>query len=90
MDLAQNMEFWAELLRCGGTVYTWCYRADETLWHSNCPDEAFLAGEFELFGYKHKMMEYAKEHDPPVTLGTALGVQWGVCFEKSEVKLVHA
>ena len=87
MEIYQNMNLFSELVQCGGAVYTWCYHADGTLWHSNCPDEAFLAGAFELFGCKLKMLEYAKDHDTPVTLGTALGVQWGACFEKEKGEL---
>lgn len=90
MDIAQNMALLAELLRCGGEVYLWCYDASGTLLHSNCPNEVFLNGAFELFGCKWNMLEYAQEHDTPVTLGTALGVQWGACFEKTDGTLQRA
>lgn len=89
MDVTKNMELLAELLRCGGEVYLWCYDATGTLLHSNCPDEIFLNGAFELFGCKRNMLEYAQGHATPMTLGTALGVQWGACFEKADGKLQH-
>lgn len=90
MDVAQNMELLAELLRCGSECYLWCYDAFGTLLHSNCPDEFFLNEAFDLFGCKQKMLEYAECHNTPVTLGTALGVQWGACFEKTDGRLHHA
>ena len=54
---------------------------------SNCPDEAFLASAFELFGCKQRMLEHGDRDDVPVTLGTALGLLWGAAFEKEEGKL---
>ncbi|MBZ4670737.1 MAG: hypothetical protein JG769_1041 [Oscillospiraceae bacterium] len=90
MDVEQNMQLFAELIRCGGDVYLWCYDANGTLLHSNCPDETFLAGVFDLFGCKQKMLEYGKKHSRPVTLGTALGIQWGACFEKEDGVLRRA
>ena len=50
MDVLQNMMLFSELVKCGGNVYTWCYDAQGKLLRSNCPDEAFLASAFELFG----------------------------------------
>jgi len=90
MDVEQNMQLFAELIRCGGDVYLWCYDANGTLLYSNCPDETFLAGAFDLFGCKQKMLEYGQKHSRPVTLGTALGIQWGACFEKENGVLRRA
>ena len=90
MNVFQNMALFAELVRCGGPVYTWCYEADGTLLKSNCPEEAFLSGAFELFGCKQQMMQYAALHDTPITLGTALGVVWAAAFEKENGALKRA
>ena len=54
MDVLQNMMLFSELVKCGGNVYTWCYDAQGKLLRSNCPDEAFLASAFELFGCKRR------------------------------------
>ena len=56
MNVLQNMMLLSELVQCGGNVYTWCYDAQGVLLRSNCPDEAFLASAFELFGCKQRMM----------------------------------
>lgn len=90
MDVPETMRLLAELLRCGGDVYLWCYGADGALLHSNCPDEAFLAGAFDLLGCKQKMLECGQAHHRPVTLGTALGILWGACFEKKDGALQRA
>ena len=87
MDVLQNMMLFSELVQCGGNVYTWCYDAKGKLLRSNCPDEAFLASAFELFGCKQRMLEHGNRDDVPVTLGTALGLLWGAAFEKEEGKL---
>ena len=87
MDVLQNMMLFSELVQCGGNVYTWCYDAQGKLLRSNCPDEAFLASAFELFGCKQRMLEHGDRDDVPVTLGTALGLLWGAAFEKEEGKL---
>ena len=87
MDVLQNMMLLSELVQCGGNVYTWCYDAQGKLLRSNCPDEAFLASAFELFGCKQRMLEHGNRDDVPVTLGTALGLLWGAAFEKEEEKL---
>ncbi len=87
MDVLQNMMLLSELVQCGGNVYTWCYDAQGKLLRSNCPDEAFLASAFELFGCKQRMLEHGNRDDVPVTLGTALGLLWGAAFEKEEGKL---
>ena len=87
MDVFQNMLLFAELIQCGGNVYTWCYDAEGKLLRSNCPDEAFLASTFELFGCKQRMLEHGQRDNVPVTLGTALGLLWGAAFEKEEGKL---
>ena len=87
MDVLQNMMLFSELVQCGGNVYTWCYDAKGKLLRSNCPDEAFLASAFELFGCKQRMLEHGNRDDVPVTLGTALGLLWGTAFEKEEGKL---
>ena len=87
MDVLQNMMLFSELVKCGGNVYTWCYDAQGKLLRSNCPDEAFLASAFELFGCKQRMLEHGDRDDVPVTLGTALGLLWGAAFEKEEGKL---
>ena len=84
MDVLQNMMLLSELVQCGGNVYTWCYDAQGVLLRSNCPDEAFLASAFELFGCKQRMLEHGNRDDVPVTLGTALGLLWGAAFEKEE------
>lgn len=87
VEIYQNMNLFSELVQCGGAVYTWCYNADGTRWHSNCPDEAFLAGAFELFGCKKRMLEHGQKDDSPVTLGTAIGLLWGAAFEKENGQL---
>ena len=87
MDVLQNMMLFSELVQCGGNVYTWCYDAQGKLLRSNCPDEAFLASAFELFGCKQRMLEHGNRDDIPVTLGTALGLLWGAAFEKGEGRL---
>ena len=87
MNVLQNMMLFSELVQCGGNVYTWCYDAQGKLLRSNCPDEAFLASAFELFGCKQRMLEHGNRDDVPVTLGTALGLLWGTAFEKEEGKL---
>ena len=87
MNVLQNMMLLSELVQCGGNVYTWCYDAQGKLLRSNCPDEAFLASAFELFGCKQRMLEHGNRDDVPVTLGTALGLLWGAAFEKEEEKL---
>ncbi len=90
MDIISNMLLFSELIRCGGEVCTWCYDADGTLVKSNCPDESFLAGAFELFGCKQRMLEYGREHTTPVGLGTALGMMWAAAFEREEGVLKRA
>lgn len=87
MDIVQNMRLFSELVQCGGNVYTWCYDADGTLLRSNCPDEAFLASVFELFGCRQRMLEHGQKDDVPVTVGTAVGLLWGAAFEKEEGQL---
>ena len=82
MDIFQNMALFSELIQCGGNIYTWCYNADGTLLRSNCPDEVFLSGAFELLGCKQRMLEHGQKDDLPVTLGTAIGLLWGAAFEK--------
>ena len=90
MEIFQNMALFSELIQCGGTIYTWCYDADGTLLRSNCPDEAFLSGAFDLFGCKQRMLEYGKSHFAPITLGTALGMVWAAAFEKEDEILRRA
>ena len=90
MNVFQNMDLFAELVQCGGPVFTWCYAADGNLLKSNCPEEAFLSGAFELFGCKQHMMQYAELHDTPITLGTALGMVWAAAFEKEKGALKRA
>lgn len=82
MDVIQNMMLFSELIQCGGNIYTWCYDADGKLLKSNCPDEGFISGAFELFGCKQRMLDYGKAHTSPVSLGTALGMIWMAAFEK--------
>lgn len=82
IDISRNMDYLAELLLCGDPVYLWCYDADGNLQSSNCPEEGMLHAAFELLGCKARMLEYGAEHETPVTLGTALGVQWGACYER--------
>ena len=65
MDVLQNMMLFSELVQCGGNVYTWCYDAQGVLLRSNCPDEAFLASAFELFGCKRRMLEHGDRDDVP-------------------------
>lgn len=81
MELFQKIQLLAELIRCGDEVYTWCYQADGKLLYSNCPEKEFLDEAFELFGCKQQMLEYAQNHSKPVTLGTAMGMEWAVAFE---------
>ena len=90
MDVLQNMMLFSELIQCGGNIYTWCYDADGKLLKSNCPEEAFLSGAFDLFGCKQRMLDYAKEHTTPVGLGTALGMIWAASFEKDGGTLKRA
>ncbi len=90
MDVIPNMLLFSELIQCGGNVYTWCYDADGTLLKSNCPDEAFLSGAFDLFGCKQRMLEYGREHTTPVGLGTALGMMWAAAFEKEDGEFKRA
>lgn len=90
MDIFKNSALFSELIRCGGDVYTWCYNVDGTLLKSNCPDEAFLSGAFDLFGCKLRMIEYGTAHATPVTLGTALGMVWAAAFEKDGDTLKRA
>ncbi len=57
------------------------------LLRSNCPDEAFLASAFELFGCKQRMLEHGNRDDVPVTFWDGSGSLWGAAFEKEEGKL---
>lgn len=90
MDVFQNMVLLAELVQCGGPIFTWCYDEKGNLLRSNCPDEAFLSGVFDLFGCKQQMLIYGTSHDTPITLGTALGILWAAAFEKEDGKLKRA
>lgn len=90
MEILQNMKLLAELIQCGSSIFTWCYNEDGSLLGSNCPDEAFLSGVFELFGCKEQMLAYGTLHDTPLTLGTALGVLWSAAFEKEDGQLKRA
>lgn len=90
MEVFQNMALLAELIQCGGPIFTWCYDETGALLHSNCPDEAFLSGAFDLFGCKRQMMEHGRMHNTPLTLGTALGMLWAAAFEKEDGKLKRA
>ena len=90
MDIIQNMMLFSELIQCGGNIYTWCYDADGTLLKSNCPDEGFVSGAFDLFGCKQRMLNYGREQSNPVSLGTALGMIWVAAFEKENGKLNRA
>ena len=90
MEVFQSMALLAELVQCGGPIFTWCYDEKGNLLRSNCPDEAFLSGIFDLFGCKQQMMEYGTAHDTPITLGTALGILWAAAFEKENGKLKRA
>lgn len=90
MEVFQNMTLLAELVQCGGSIFTWCYDEKGTLLRSNCPDEAFLSGVFDLFGCKQQMMEHGADHDSPITLGTALGILWAAAFEKENGRLKRA
>lgn len=90
MDVVQNMALLGELFQCGGPIFTWCYDEKGDLLRSNCPDEAFLSGAFDLFGCKRQMMEYGTAHDTPITLGTALGILWAAAFEKEHDRLKRA
>ena len=87
MEIFQNMNLLSELIQCGGNIYTWCYDADGTLLRSNCPDEVFLSSVFEFLGCKQRMLEQNRNYDVPVTLGTAIGLLWGVAFEKENDQL---
>lgn len=89
MELFQKIQLLAQLIRCGDEVYAWCYRADGTLLHSNCPEEAFLDEAFERFGCKQQMLDYAQDHSKPVTLGTAMGIEWAAAFEMQDGVLQH-
>ena len=90
MDIVQNMALRSELLQCGGKVYPRCYSADGTLLHSNCPNEGFISEVFQLLGCKQQMLEHGQRQGSPVTLGTALGIQWGAAFEKEGTQLRRA
>lgn len=90
MEVFQSMALLAELVQCGGPIFTWCYDEKGNLLRSNCPDEAFLSGIFGLFGCKQQMMEYGAAHDTPITLGTALGILWAAAFEKKNGELKRA
>ena len=90
MDVFQNMNLLAELVRCGSDVFTWCYDADGKLLKSNCPEEAVLSSVFDLFGCKQQMLRHGMTHDTPITLGTALGVLWASAFEKENGALKRA
>ena len=90
MDVLQNMMLFSELIQCGGNIYTWCYDADGKLLKSNCPEEGFVSGAFELFGCKQRMLDYGKAHTTPVNLGTALGMMWAAAFEKDGDTLKRA
>lgn len=82
MEITQNMQLFSELIQCGSSLYTWCYDAAGTLLFSNCPEEAFLASAFELFGCKRAMLSYAEQEHLPLSLGTAIGVLWSAAFER--------
>ena len=90
MEVFQSMALLAELVQCGGPIFTWCYDEKGNLLRSNCPDEAFLSGIFDLFGCKQQMMEYGAAHVPPITLGPALGILWAAAFEKKNGELKRA
>ena len=90
MEIFQSMGLLAELFQCGGQIFTWCYDQKGDLLHSNCPEEAFLSGAFDLFGCKRQMLEHGAIHNTPITLGTALGILWAAAFEKEDGSLKRA
>lgn len=90
MDIPQNLALFQELIGCGSNLYTWCYDAEGQLLASNCPDEVLLSTAFSNFGCKEKMLCLGREGGPPGVLGTAMGLIWGVDFERENGALRRA
>ena len=89
MTVYDNMALLSELFLCGSNIYTWCYDAEGRLLTSNCPEEKMLDTAFELFDCKQQILEYAVEHDNPISVGTAFGLRWGAAFEKENAAMVR-
>lgn len=76
-----KLDFFADLMSCGGDCYLWAYDTKGEFIASNSGNNLF----HKLFlksGLMDYLLEYIKENSDPIILSIPYGLMWGAAFQK--------
>ena len=80
----QNLVLLQKTLPESEHLYLWAYSPEGELFGTTCPNKEMLEPAFRILGGMDKAMEYARRESrtPPILIGSPIGMQWAVTFEK--------
>lgn len=84
MDVEENINLFQEQIMCGCAVYTWQYKGDMQLIHTNCPESKLFDEALTLFDCKKALIEHAGTDTRPLLLSSPIGMIWAAAMEKRE------
>ena len=82
MTIDERLSFFHELIGCNYQVYLWCYSADLTLLHTDCPPGNASGDAVSLADFSSSLLDYVKSGGRmPFILDTLPGLLYIAAFE---------
>lgn len=80
----QNLVLLQKTLPESERLYLWAYSPQGELFGTTCPDREVMEPAFRILGGLDRALDYARreERRRPVLIGSPIGMQWAVTFEK--------
>ncbi|MDO4284136.1 MAG: AraC family transcriptional regulator [Eubacteriales bacterium] len=85
LTMAQRMEYFSELIRCGQTIYYWQLDPALALVSSNCPEVEIIYSFLSVGSCRSYLTLYLEKGEKdPLILSDTLGLSWVAAFEAAE------
>jgi len=84
-----DMQLFSSLIKGTDQIDTACYSSDGTLLSTTDSAASVMLDAFSLLGCKETMLAYSRNHRMPITLGSAIGLEWIAAFQYEDNKLVN-
>lgn len=84
-----DIQLFSSLIKGTDQIDTACYSRDGTLISTTDSAASVMLDAFSLLGCKDTMLMHDKQHRMPITLGSAIGLEWTAAFQYEEDQLVN-
>ncbi len=84
-----DIKLFSNLIKGTDQIDITCYSSDGLFLSSTSSADSILLDAFAVLGCKDTMLAYGQNHRMPITLGSAIGLEWTAAFQYEDDKLVN-